>query len=1056
MGSTSPESETDDYPASGTTLRYFGGYELHEEIARGGMGVVYMARQVRLNRRVALKMIRAGKFSSGTEIQRLRVEAEAAAQLDHPAIVPVFEVGEHEGLHYFTMAFVDGETLSAKLGAGPMPVRAAAKLMQTVTEAVAYAHEKGVIHRDIKPGNILIDQSGQPRVSDFGLAKQVSSDNELTTTGQILGTPSYMPPEQALGKLEEIGRQSDVYSLGAVLYATLTGRPPFLAQTSVETLRLVVEELPLAPRLLNPSIPRDLETICLKCLEKSISRRYESAKAVAEELERFLGGETILAQPASQIRKLTRWYRRHWAAATTGLSILLMITVVAAVLAVTAGRLKSELTRTANAEAAERKANEEAQSRLWVSYLNEANAKHRSRQSGQRFGALRAIRKALEIPVPQGHDLDELRTEAIAAVCLPDLEVDQRIPHSANTGQFILDKELRYFGFDDRKSGKFLVKEIATGRECARLDFVSSSFDYHAHTFSPDSQYFIYPRIVEGKNHLSLWSIADGQLVTDLGPNANIIDFREDMKQLAVADLDGTIRFLDGNDFHEIGRIASGLERPEVAWHPRESQILAMSSECWKVFDVASGKLLRECVVPQGMEGWPVWFPDVDQFVVGMQNAQIGIWDTQSGNLSVSPFSGHREHGLIVRISDDANVLASNDWSGSLRLWDLGTGQQSLSIPSVGTKLQFSSDGKYLAADCRANEMRIYRFTSGSELRSISSRPGRESTFSARHCVPCINPSGSLMAIAIPEGICVIDMHRDRIACQISLPGNGPFRFQRSQNGESLWTYGGAGLLEWTIQDSADSQDTTIGPPKLLAGFQAGNVWSSSLTGERLLIPWGDGSRVWNRSTDEHFLLSGPSGPHDVRTCALTPDGRVGIFGSHSDFENGVTVWNLETREKLVNLESPPGGVFISSDGQWLVTNGGRTQLWRIGDWDHPRTLSDDPTQICFASDSTMVALTDDLSRVRLVEPESGRDIATLTVPQMTRLIPLFFTPDNGRLVTLGGETGALHIFDLRQIREQLSSMELDWHSPPLPPASTEVAKFRTIRVIPANVTGTP
>lgn len=233
----------DEYPEPGTKLRYFGDYELHEEIAREGMGVVYRARQVRLNRQVALKMIRAGKFSSGTEIQRLRVEAEAAAQLDHPAIVPVFEVGEYEGLHYFTMAFVDGETLSAKLVGGPMPARAAAKLMQTVAEAVAYAHDKGVIHRDIKPGNILIDQSGQPRISDFGLAKQVTSDNELTTTGQILGTPSYMPSEQALGKLDDIGKASDVYSLGAVLYATLTGRPPFQAATSIETLRLVVDSV---------------------------------------------------------------------------------------------------------------------------------------------------------------------------------------------------------------------------------------------------------------------------------------------------------------------------------------------------------------------------------------------------------------------------------------------------------------------------------------------------------------------------------------------------------------------------------------------------------------------------------------------------------------------------------------------------------------------------------------------------------------------------------------------------------------------------------------------
>ncbi|MBL8819110.1 MAG: protein kinase [Planctomyces sp.] len=315
------------YPKPGTTIRYFGDYELHEEIARGGMGVVYRARQVRLNRHVALKMIRAGKFSSETEIQRLRVEAEAAAQLDHPAIVPVFEVGEFEGLHYFTMAFVNGQPLSAKLNQGPLPAQVAAKLMQIVAQAVAYAHEKGVIHRDIKPGNILIDQAGLPRVSDFGLAKQIENDHELTTTGQILGTPSYMPPEQAEGILDQIGPVSDIYSLGAVLYATLTGRPPFQAATSVETLRQVIDQQPVAPRRLNSSIPRDLETICLKCLEKKTLFRYASATALAEDLGRFLEGRPITARRTSIPERCWRWACRRPDLSLTLLALGILISV---------------------------------------------------------------------------------------------------------------------------------------------------------------------------------------------------------------------------------------------------------------------------------------------------------------------------------------------------------------------------------------------------------------------------------------------------------------------------------------------------------------------------------------------------------------------------------------------------------------------------------------------------------------------------------------------------------------------------------------------------------
>ena len=214
-------------PSAGDRIRYFGEYELLEEIARGGMGVVFKARQVKLNRIVALKMILSGELAGEEEVQRFKTEAEAAANLDHPGIVPIYEIDEHQGQHYFSMGFVEGQSLADRVKDGPLPPREAAELVKKVAEAVAYAHEKGVIHRDLKPANVLLDANGEPRVTDFGLAKQVESDGDLTRTGAVMGTPSYMPPEQASGKTEEIGPQSDVYSLGAILYCVLTGRPPF-------------------------------------------------------------------------------------------------------------------------------------------------------------------------------------------------------------------------------------------------------------------------------------------------------------------------------------------------------------------------------------------------------------------------------------------------------------------------------------------------------------------------------------------------------------------------------------------------------------------------------------------------------------------------------------------------------------------------------------------------------------------------------------------------------------------------------------------------------------
>jgi WD40 repeat protein/tRNA A-37 threonylcarbamoyl transferase component Bud32 len=310
-------SEGDDYSGlecdrpGGTRLRKLGDFELIRPLGRGAMGVVYEAQQLSLNRRVAVKMIRAGAFATEAEVQRFRNEAEAVAQLDHPRIVPIHEVGTIEDCHYFSMKLISGGSLAHQLDAFRCDTRAAARIVMEVAGAIQHAHQRGILHRDLKPANVLLDEHDQPQVSDFGLAKRFADDSSLTESGAILGTPSYMAPEQTAGRKGLVTTLTDVYGLGAVLYALLTGHAPFLAETVIETIEQVRQRPPVPPSRLNPRVSRDLETICLKCLEKEPQRRYASAQALADDLKRWLDGEPIAARRVNAWERAWMWCRRN-------------------------------------------------------------------------------------------------------------------------------------------------------------------------------------------------------------------------------------------------------------------------------------------------------------------------------------------------------------------------------------------------------------------------------------------------------------------------------------------------------------------------------------------------------------------------------------------------------------------------------------------------------------------------------------------------------------------------------------------------------------------------
>jgi hypothetical protein len=367
------------------------GYELLEELGRGGMGVVFRARHVRLNRVVALKVILSGAFASPAELRRFRAEAEAAAQLDHPHIVPLYEAGEQDGLPYFSMKLVEGTRLSAHVSRLSREPRAAVRLLVSVARAIHHAHQRGVIHRDLKPANILIDDCGEPHVTDFGLARRAGADTGATQSGAVVGTPSYMAPEQAAGGAKSLTTAADVYSLGAILYELAAGRPPFCADTAAGTMRQVRDDQPPGIRRLNPAVDRDLETICLKCLCKDPEGRYGSAALLADDLECWLRDEPIAARPRSALQRFRSWRRREPALAGSLIAVGVLLLVVAVGSPIAAYRINRERLR---AEEAQKK---EAALRT-LAQVRERIAKARLLCSQEKFDQARIMMLAIGVP----------------------------------------------------------------------------------------------------------------------------------------------------------------------------------------------------------------------------------------------------------------------------------------------------------------------------------------------------------------------------------------------------------------------------------------------------------------------------------------------------------------------------------------------------------------------------------------------------------------------------------------------------------------------------------
>jgi serine/threonine protein kinase/WD40 repeat protein/Flp pilus assembly protein TadD len=632
-------------------IRYFGDYEIVREIARGGMGIVFEARQVSLKRMVALKMILAGQLADEDAVRRFHTEAEAAANLDHPGIVPIFEVGQHEGQHYFSMGFVDGQSLSQRLAGGPLPPREAADLIRRVSEAIEYAHQRGVIHRDLKPSNILLDANGNPRVSDFGLAKKVQGDCELTGSGQIMGTPSYMPPEQAGGKRGEVGPAAHVYALGATLYCLVTGRPPFQAATAMDTIIQVINDEPVPPRRLNASVPRDLETSILKCLEKAPVKRYFSASALAEDLRRYLASEPNLARPVGPMERAWRWCRRNPAVAgAVGLAATALVVVALLALLYADRQTRLATSESLRSDEQTRHSDEQAKSA--------ANLKDSLAQSKRRLALLNLERGQAacdqgQIGIGLLWMVESLRTATDVA--------DPDWKHAALAN--LSDWRRHYTG----------LKGVCT-------------FDGDVTTLalSPNGK-----TIVTGSqdNTARLWDAVTGLLIGkplqhragNFGvPGAWIsaVAFRLDGKIVLTASQDRTARLWDAVTGHAIGQpLVHQHVVAAVAYSPDGKTIL---TGCWdkaaRLWDATTGLPIGQPIVHQGIVSAVAYSPDGETILTGSWDKTARLWDVATG-LPIGQPIVHQDGVGAVAYSPDGKTILTGCGDGTARLWDPATGQ---------------------------------------------------------------------------------------------------------------------------------------------------------------------------------------------------------------------------------------------------------------------------------------------------------------------------------------------------------------------------------------------
>lgn len=1017
-------------------------YDIIEQIGSGGMGVVYRARQTTLNRDVALKMLRAIDADNRELLARFQSEARVVASLHHPQIVQVFDYGEHEGLPYLAMELMSGGSLADRLNGTPWSPHASAQLLVQLAAAVQYAHDQQVIHRDLKPANVLI-AADEPqlavKIADFGLAKCFIEDSPLRADSlAFLGTPSYMAPEQARGGSRNTGAATDIYSLGSILYELLTGRPPICGESPGETLRLLLSTEPVSVRQLAPQVPRDLATICDKCLQASSERRYASAAALRDDLERFLVGKPIQARPVSEIERAWRWCGRNPLLAGALSAVILLLVGITTVSVGYSTQLRSELARSRKLELSEREANRQAQLQLWDALLSKAESVSGSGRVGRRFDSLAAITTASDLqldPAGKSERNLQLRNAVIAAVAQTDLQTTQTITNwqgTAHGGDLRVAADRCVSVSDEGTVSGF---RLSDGRF---LWTIPGEQQYVRTQLSSDGRLLA----LTDRSGIALWRIhSDHPEQAWRIPQARHLSFAPDGLHVAYS-LDAGMFLARLSDATVVRPLGEGPALSRFEFDESSSRVAVCTESNVQIISLDTGEVETEFPPADVIDPILAWHPAGDYLAVWQSSTEACLWNSRTGaKAHTFPLAG--APGQLCFSGDGSILAAESLWTGRLWVWDVASGETCLDVPDIDflasepgedDTIQFlaQADGAGTAIELSGGACREF-------ARSLDAPLGGM-------MIASTSPDGRLIACSGSQGIELWDLQtRRRLAqCEIGYCS----AFFNSAGDLIVGTQTGVYHLPRQIESPANPAGETspagtpsqkqsllkFGPPRQL--HEAIYPLSLYVNASAETMIFAE-TATWSLRQAQRDQVLPLQTTDDPRCGAVSNDN---LFVAIANWENpGATVWDATTGAPMTTLDIGKNGVLrFSPDGRFLAATPDGVTLWNTRDWtlNHQLKLNGTtPTglNIAFSPDSRVLAVLQSNGVIELVDTYSKQRLASLRGPQTIGANCLIFSPDQRWLIATTPELES-QVWDLAALRRELASRVLDWPADILKP----------------------